>query len=52
MQPFTTYTNQFYNSTGFQAMANAHAAFLQSLPPFLDGRSVSLEDMVSLNLLF
>jgi len=43
--PFASYTNDFYNSTSFQAKAEEQSAFLQSLPPFLDGRPVTLQNM-------
>lgn len=46
VQPFSDATAAFYNSTLFQQVAQENAAFLNSLPPFLDGRSVSLENMV------
>ncbi|KAG8214787.1 histidine phosphatase superfamily [Butyriboletus roseoflavus] len=44
-QTFDTHTTNFYNSAEFQQMANQSAAFLDLLPPYLDGRSVSLENM-------
>jgi len=43
--PFTANTNEFYNSTEFKQKAEDYAGFLQSLPPFLDGRPVNLENM-------
>ncbi|KAJ3556948.1 hypothetical protein NM688_g1743 [Phlebia brevispora] len=43
-----TRTTQFYNSAGFQQVANESAAFLNSLPPFLDGRPVTLENMFNI----
>ncbi|KAN0087790.1 Histidine phosphatase superfamily [Tylopilus felleus] len=42
---FDTHTTNFYNSEAFQQMASQSAAFLDLLPPYLDGRSVSLENM-------
>ncbi|KAI0685017.1 histidine phosphatase superfamily [Cytidiella melzeri] len=42
---FANKNTAFYQSPGFLQKANESAAFLQSLPPFLDGRSVSLENM-------
>ncbi|KZS90504.1 phosphoglycerate mutase-like protein [Sistotremastrum niveocremeum HHB9708] len=36
----------FYNSSGFLQVANESAAFLSLLPPFLDGRPVTLQNMV------
>lgn len=44
---FNQATAAFYNSTLFKQVASENAAFLQSLPPFLDGRAVTLENMVS-----
>lgn len=46
LQTFDTHTTDFYNSAEFQQMASQSAAFLDLLPPYLDGRSVSLENMV------
>lgn len=46
LQTFDTHTTNFYNSAEFQQMAKQSAAFLDLLPPYLDGRSVSLENMV------
>jgi prostatic aicd phosphatase len=43
--PFTANTNEFYNSTEFKQKAEDYAGFLQSLPPFLDGRPANLENM-------
>ncbi|EJD08255.1 phosphoglycerate mutase-like protein [Fomitiporia mediterranea MF3/22] len=43
--PFNDATAAFYNSSLFKQVASDNAAFLQSLPPFLDGRSVSLVNM-------
>ncbi|EKM49712.1 uncharacterized protein PHACADRAFT_265304 [Phanerochaete carnosa HHB-10118-sp] len=40
-----TRTSAFYNSTAFQQKANESAAFLSQLPPFLDGRPVTLVNM-------
>ena len=45
-QTFDTHTTNFYNSAEFQQMANQSASFLDLLPPYLDGRPVSLENMV------
>ncbi|KAG6844518.1 hypothetical protein H0H87_006279 [Tephrocybe sp. NHM501043] len=42
---FTTATSAFYNSTEFKAKADEYKSFLASLPPYLDGRPVSLENM-------
>ncbi|KAF8552757.1 phosphoglycerate mutase-like protein [Imleria badia] len=42
---FDTHTTNFYNSEEFQQMAEQSAAFLALLPPYLDGRSVNLENM-------
>jgi len=42
---FNDATAAFYNSSAFQQVAAENAAFLQSLPPFLDGRPVTLENM-------
>ncbi|KAI0345654.1 phosphoglycerate mutase-like protein [Trametopsis cervina] len=39
------HTAAFYNSSEFLAVANASQPFLSQLPPFLDGRSVSLVNM-------
>lgn len=39
--------NDFYNSTEFKAKANESAAFLSDLAPYLDGRPVNLQNMVS-----
>ncbi|KAJ8590211.1 phosphoglycerate mutase-like protein [Rhizopogon salebrosus TDB-379] len=42
---FDTHTTAFYNSSEFQQMATQSAPFLNSLPPYLDGRSVELQNM-------
>lgn len=42
---FDTHTTAFYNSSIFQEMAAQSAPFLDSLPPYLNGRSVQLENM-------
>ncbi|KAH7925893.1 phosphoglycerate mutase-like protein [Leucogyrophana mollusca] len=42
---FNTQTTAFYNSSEFQQKAAESATFLNMLPPYLDGRSVSLENM-------
>ncbi|KAG1868992.1 histidine phosphatase superfamily [Suillus subalutaceus] len=42
---FNTHTTEFYNSSIFQEMATQSAAFLDLLPPYLNGRSVQLENM-------
>lgn len=42
---FNTHTTEFYNSSIFQEMATQSASFLDSLPPYLNGRSVQLENM-------
>lgn len=42
---FNTHTTAFYNSSTFQEMAAQSASFLDSLPPYLDGRSVQLQNM-------
>ncbi|PSS09342.1 hypothetical protein PHLCEN_2v3374 [Hermanssonia centrifuga] len=39
------HTAAFYNSSQFLAVANAAAPFLAKLPPFLDGRDVTLVNM-------
>ncbi|KAG1879232.1 histidine phosphatase superfamily [Suillus subluteus] len=43
---FNTHTTEFYNSSIFQEMAAQSAAFLDLLPPYLNGRSVQLENMI------
>ncbi|KLO05436.1 phosphoglycerate mutase-like protein, partial [Schizopora paradoxa] len=43
---FNNATLAFYNSAAFKQVAAENAAFLNSLPPFLDGRPVSLENMI------
>src|SRR5258708_39447038 len=45
-QTFNTHTTAFYNSSTFQEMAAQSASFLNSLPPYLNGRSVQLQNMV------
>ena len=47
---FNQATADFYNSTLFKQVAAENAAFLQSLPPYLDGRAVTLENMVGITL--
>jgi hypothetical protein len=47
-QAFDAATAAFYNSTEFAQKRNETAAFLNDLAPFLDGRPVTLENMVSL----
>lgn len=42
---FNTHTTAFYNSSTFQEMAAQSASFLDSLPPYLNGRSVQLQNM-------
>ncbi|OAX39877.1 phosphoglycerate mutase-like protein [Rhizopogon vinicolor AM-OR11-026] len=42
---FDAHTTAFYNSSQFQEMATQSAPFLNSLPPYLDGRSVMLQNM-------
>ncbi|KAF9454839.1 phosphoglycerate mutase-like protein [Macrolepiota fuliginosa MF-IS2] len=44
--PFATATQAFYASPEFQQKANESAGFLNSLKQYLDGRSVSLVDMI------
>ena len=44
---FSDWTNDFYNSSAFQQVASDNDDFLKSLPPYLDGRPVSLQNMVS-----
>ncbi|KAI5119299.1 hypothetical protein M0805_008214 [Coniferiporia weirii] len=43
--PFNDATAAFYNSSLFKQVAAESAGFLQSLPPYLDGRPVTLENM-------
>ncbi len=43
---FNNATLAFYNWAPFKRVAAENAAFLNSLPPFLDGRPVYLEDIV------
>ncbi len=47
-QTQATRTTAFYNSPAFLEVANQSAPFLNSLPQYLDGRSVSLVNMVSI----
>ncbi|KAI0034616.1 histidine phosphatase superfamily [Vararia minispora EC-137] len=42
---FNSYVNNFYESDEFLAKQNESAAFLDQLPPYLDGRSVELTNM-------
>lgn len=42
----TNRTTAFYKSPAFVAKAQENDAFLKALPPFLDGRAVTLENMV------
>ncbi|KAJ7695722.1 phosphoglycerate mutase-like protein [Mycena rosella] len=42
---FDASTTAFYNSSAFAQKRNESAAFLSQLPPFLDGRPVTLENM-------
>ncbi|KAI5831058.1 phosphoglycerate mutase-like protein [Schizophyllum commune Tattone D] len=42
---FSDWTNDFYNSSAFQQVASDNDDFLKSLPPYLDGRPVSLQNM-------
>ncbi|KAH7913424.1 histidine phosphatase superfamily [Hygrophoropsis aurantiaca] len=42
---FNTQTTDFYNSSEFQQKAAESATFLSLLPPYLDGRSVTLQNM-------
>jgi len=42
---FATATTAFYNSALFNQTAAAHADFINSLPPFLDGRPATLVNM-------
>ncbi|KAK0503448.1 histidine phosphatase superfamily [Armillaria luteobubalina] len=43
---FDTSTNAFYNSTEFQAKVNESASFISQLSPYLDGRPVTLKNMI------
>jgi hypothetical protein len=43
---FNNYTTAFYNTSEFAAKQKEAASFLNSLPPYLDGRNVSLSNMV------
>ncbi|KAJ6511981.1 histidine phosphatase superfamily [Mycena vitilis] len=45
---FDAATAAFYNSTIFAQKRNESAAFLAQLPPFLDGRPVTLENMYNI----
>ncbi|KAJ7725358.1 histidine phosphatase superfamily [Mycena metata] len=45
---FNAANTAFYNSTEFAQKRNESAAFLNQLPPFLDGRSVTLENMYNI----
>lgn len=45
-QTLTNRTTAFYKSPAFVAKAQENDAFLKALPPFLDGRAVTLENMV------
>ncbi|KAF8440957.1 histidine phosphatase superfamily [Boletus edulis BED1] len=42
---FDTHTTDFYNSQLFQQMTKQSAAFLKLLLPYVDGRTVSLQNM-------
>ncbi|KIK90471.1 hypothetical protein PAXRUDRAFT_151872 [Paxillus rubicundulus Ve08.2h10] len=42
---FDTHTTEFYNSPEFQQMAEQSAPFLDLLPPYLDGRTIALQNM-------
>ncbi|KAG6832022.1 hypothetical protein H0H92_006058 [Tricholoma furcatifolium] len=42
---FNNATVAFYNSTEFQQMTTEYSSFLNSLPPYLDGRAVTLQNM-------
>jgi hypothetical protein len=46
LKTFNDATTAFYNSAEFQQKANESATFLSQLPPYLDGRNVTLENMV------
>ncbi|KAF9013360.1 phosphoglycerate mutase-like protein [Cyathus striatus] len=43
---FNNATVAFYNSDAFKLRASQSANFLQQLPPFLDGRPVTLQNMI------
>jgi prostatic aicd phosphatase len=45
-QTYNNYLSDFYDSDAFKLKANQSAAFLAQLPPYLDGRPVTLENMV------
>nr|GAT43805.1 predicted protein [Mycena chlorophos] len=45
---FTDATTAFYNSAEFKQKANESAAFLAMLPPYLDGRPTTLENMYNI----
>ncbi|KAH7885139.1 histidine phosphatase superfamily [Phlebopus sp. FC_14] len=42
---FDTHTSAFYKSAEFQQMSAQSASFLSLLPPYLDGRAVTLQNM-------
>jgi hypothetical protein len=44
-EPFDTATTAFYNSSVFLQKQNETAGFLDQLPPYLDGRPVTLQNM-------
>lgn len=44
-QTFEARTSAFYNSAVFKEKAKEAAPFLSRLPPYLDGRPVTLENM-------
>jgi hypothetical protein len=46
-QTFTTANAAFYNTSTFAAKAAQAKSFLSLLPSYLDGRSVTLQNMVS-----
>jgi hypothetical protein len=46
LQPFSAATKAFYNSAFFMQKQNESAAFLSQLSPYLDGRPVTLQNMV------
>ncbi|KAF7346005.1 hypothetical protein MSAN_01826400 [Mycena sanguinolenta] len=46
--PFVTANNEFYASPEFAQKQNESAEFLSQLPPFLDGRPVTLENMYNI----
>ncbi|KAJ7175399.1 histidine phosphatase superfamily [Mycena filopes] len=45
---FNAANTAFYNSTEFAQKRNESAAFLSQLPPYLDGRPVTLENMYNI----